>query len=867
MAFGFLKKLRGNKDKPKEEAAAPTPEVLEAAVEEIAAMAATATAVIEETGSAVDAPDAVVGDADSHVSAEAAAVENHETHEEGGEVEETGEVEGAHNISIDSHNYIPASQVLDESNVNLTPPVDGEAIQLSRTGSVASMPSSRGVPPSNTSRKGPRKAPPSSVAGSTRSKGPAKYMKKVPKAPPKSPPKKSKVPPPSSPPVTRQRSSNHNSADEATQEITPSPARGGDIPPGAPDGPTSMHMTEEDTTAAKKGPNVFTASSDDESDGPTFEAVSPTPPKAIPTPKPSSPKQPIIATPRPQSPPRQEVKPKVEVPKYVAPPIQEEEDYEYEEEEEQDFHPPAPAPIERNGSGSKVAKLVVAERFLGLLAPRQFGGKVLKLKNVTVLDDRLEEEVTNKTVWLQRDGNKRLLYDEVQMVPSDVGTVDSTGLAETSMTMVVVDGHEKGFVETEREAIRLLATEGSLSSVYVIEKQAVMARESAIRAVASLVVVWRPHSSPSEEYNCAVHHKPMELYDPITRDVACALCSAVEGRKMLVLSEVVSPHLQAEVQKVLTAKHEGTLGALRKQAGQHQRLSRAQSRAVEQINGQFDAIVAAIEAKRQEVLDDLYTETSSDIRDLSDGIASNLQTMQLLNAAHSSLRTADPLLPPQLATIATALKAPSATPATNSKPKKVALNLEGVMNELNAIAYCIAADDRLPLEQPPRGRSAGASPRRTASPQAQKRPVSAKVVQEDTVSLAASQPGTSLFNFSLQEELEGSRGLEWKLRIEDSGDWLGVGVGVGGTLESWAEGSVFDLHHLWVVPQGSPRLLIVRLSRMGNVNVKLSIHDRTGRQLDDGRIPHWNVKRSCYPQVSFGGRHGRVVMVSAPTRL
>ena len=45
MAFGFLKKLRGNKDKPKEEAAAPTPEVLEAAVEEIAAMAATATAV------------------------------------------------------------------------------------------------------------------------------------------------------------------------------------------------------------------------------------------------------------------------------------------------------------------------------------------------------------------------------------------------------------------------------------------------------------------------------------------------------------------------------------------------------------------------------------------------------------------------------------------------------------------------------------------------------------------------------------------------------------------------------------------------------------------------------------------------------
>ena len=69
MAFGFLKKLRGNKDKPKEEVAAPVTEALEA-VDEIAATAAA----VEEAGSAVEAvPDPVIGDGDSHVSGAAAA--------------------------------------------------------------------------------------------------------------------------------------------------------------------------------------------------------------------------------------------------------------------------------------------------------------------------------------------------------------------------------------------------------------------------------------------------------------------------------------------------------------------------------------------------------------------------------------------------------------------------------------------------------------------------------------------------------------------------------------------------------------------------------------------------------------------------
>ena len=890
MAFGFLKKLRGNKDKagkgeavPAEEEAAPPAEAAAAAADATEAVAGDGGEVVAEhatgEGSAVDAGD---GDASHEVPSEVAL-----------------------NASTDSH-FVPVSavpQILEGATVevvpvgpNAVPPMADSVLlppqpqPLSRTGSVASLQSSRGAPPSTGSRKGPRKSPPSSLAGSHTSKGPSKMlMKKVHKGAVKSPSAKAKAkvpapaasPPPARPPPTNKGTadSKTHTADDATQEITPSPARNrlDAPPPGPPDGPTSMHITEEDVTAKEppRGALRLTVSSDDdESDGPTFVPSSPattqqrpaSPPRVEVTPAtpaskvgPSSPKQVPPQTPPPAA-------------ASSPPPHEDEYDYEdYGEEEEEVSVQPTKGRSSGGGTGSKVAKLVVAERFLGLLAPRQFSGKVLKLKNVVVLDDGIEDEVANNTVWLQREGNRRLLYDEVQMVPSDATEVDSSGLAETQMSMVVVDNHENGYVESERDAIKLLAAEGSVNSVYVIDKQAVMAKESAIRTVASLVVVWRPHSSPSEEYNCATHRKPMELYDPITRDVACALCSASEGRRMLVLSEVVSPHLQAEVNKVLTAKHEGTLAALRKQAAQHQRLTRAQQRAIEQINSQFDAIAAAVEAKRQEVLDDLYSETSGDIRDLSDGIHTNLHTMQLLDAAHSSLRTTEALLPPQLATIASALKAPSATPPTNSKPMKIALNMEGVVNELNAVAYLIAVDERQQAESPSAARMRGgvSTPlRRGASPTKRSAaPVVSKLVSEDTLSLAASQPGTSLFNFPLQTELESSKGVEFRLRVDDGGDWLGVGVGVGGSLESWAEGSVFDLHHLWVVPPGSPRLLVVRLTRMGNGNVKLTVHDRGGRQLDDGRIPHWNVKRSCFPQVSFGGRHGKVVMVSAPSRL
>jgi hypothetical protein len=47
-------------------------------------------------------------------------------------------------------------------------------------------------------------------------------------------------------------------------------------------------------------------------------------------------------------------------------------------------------------------------------------------------------------------------------------------------------------------------------------------------------------------------------------------------------------------------------------------------------------------------------------------------------------------------------------------------------------------------------------------------------------------------------------------------------------------------------------------------SIKLNVFDATGRQLDDGRIPHWALGRIAYPQVSFAGRAGKVSMVGPP---
>ncbi|ORC88338.1 uncharacterized protein TM35_000172100 [Trypanosoma theileri] len=136
--------------------------------------------------------------------------------------------------------------------------------------------------------------------------------------------------------------------------------------------------------------------------------------------------------------------------------------------------------------------------------------------------------------------------------------------------------------------------------------------------------------------------------------------------------------------------------------------------------------------------------------------------------------------------------------------------------------------------------------------------------------------GTCLLDVSINEMLKEEddvrssrtkpKYLQWTLKVNDPGEWVGIGVGVGSSPQSWCEGQIPDLSHLWLVTCGNTRhTFTLRVTLNPSVgHAKLSIHDQKGRQLDDGRIPQWNAARTCYPQVTFGGRIGEVNLIEGP---
>nr|CCC95975.1 unnamed protein product [Trypanosoma congolense IL3000] len=139
--------------------------------------------------------------------------------------------------------------------------------------------------------------------------------------------------------------------------------------------------------------------------------------------------------------------------------------------------------------------------------------------------------------------------------------------------------------------------------------------------------------------------------------------------------------------------------------------------------------------------------------------------------------------------------------------------------------------------------------------------------------------GTCIYDAPLHElfqEVSEARGLstrpiafQWTLRIEDAGTWVGIGVGVGGNLATWSESCSPDLGHLWLVPDDARRqVFVLRVTSIPRVgHAKLTIHNTSGRQLDDGHIPQWRAVRSCYPQVTFGGQLGDVRLIEPPQLL
>ena len=106
--------------------------------------------------------------------------------------------------------------------------------------------------------------------------------------------------------------------------------------------------------------------------------------------------------------------------------------------------------------------------------------------------------------------------------------------------------------------------------------------------------------------------------------------------------------------------------------------------------------------------------------------------------------------------------------------------------------------------------------------------------------------------------------IEWKIRVDDPGDWIGLGVGVG-DIQAWtSDAADCDMRHLWIAPSNAPRVMKVRVAIASHGQAKLTLHDVIGGQLDDNRVAHWPPARAAYPQVTFGRRPGQVTMLEAP---
>ena len=107
--------------------------------------------------------------------------------------------------------------------------------------------------------------------------------------------------------------------------------------------------------------------------------------------------------------------------------------------------------------------------------------------------------------------------------------------------------------------------------------------------------------------------------------------------------------------------------------------------------------------------------------------------------------------------------------------------------------------------------------------------------------------------------------VEWHLRVDDPGECLWVGASVGADLTDIQSGAApTDMNHMCMLMAPPSRKLRVRLSLGTHGAIKLSVHDASGRQLDDGRTPHWPQGRLAYPQVAFGGRAGAATLTRAP---
>lgn len=621
-------------------------------------------------------------------------------------------------------------------------------------------------------------------------------------------------------------------------------------------------------------------------------------------------------------------------------------------------------------------RLWVRDRFSRMLCPQQYYGRAVKVHNIRPLIPRPRPVASNHVLAVyalresaeqQRitergfqgvvnDGSHRFAT-QIQLDPRTSRKVNTHRV--TTYALAEIPVARQRFAETTGEAMELL-DQGLCSSVFVTEASAHLVADLSTVVVHALIDVTWTLFSDDEPPTCPAHRVPLQLFDPESRQLLCALCTANDANRAecIVLNDMFSGASLRSIQRSLGDRLGSVQQRVQQQVAAHRAAATASDRRRQAIELQFSLVQAALDAKRNELMGIIEEEGRA--RDVASArvIFTDNEVRRHLQAALAHARDistvtaeADSDASPAFAQMATVVSSlahmdgsndPSVVeyPSSLNSPsgdvdKNLKVNLEHVIRTITEVSFKPARSARGEAQEgdhhgaggqsPARGRPASpmrhaASPSKRygrtrtepihVSPQQRglsptRRPVrsnkhhttglaptaivhsqpssadqsfnSAGVLQpvivperKRAMSAKRSQAealgpnGTLLFNVPLAGLIAMHTAVEWKLRVDDCGSWVGVGVGVGDDFNALCQSQTCDTRHLWIAPTNAPRFLRLRVVVGPHKRCKLTIHDIVGRQLDDNRIPHWPTGRLAYPQVTFGATPGHVVMVESP---
>jgi hypothetical protein len=625
-------------------------------------------------------------------------------------------------------------------------------------------------------------------------------------------------------------------------------------------------------------------------------------------------------------------------------------------------------------------KTLIKDRFARLLCPQQYFGRIVKVHNVRTLLSRPQPLVSNHmmvayAVREQTEANHLLAHRsfeglvndgshkfsaQLQLDPKSCRRTANGSHRITTFVLCEIPAARVRFAETTSDALGIL---DSCDSCFITEDAAYVVCDLAtVKPHALIDVTWTLYSDDAPPM-CPHHHTPLQLFEPRTRELLCALCTANDMARgdCVVLNDMFSGPSLRSIQHSLNDRHDLITQRLRAHVTAHRTAASSSDRRRQALDLQFSLVQAALNAKRAElhsIFDEedrardsitsraVFTDNEvrrhvnaalTHIRDItaSADLTSTDQTLKApfaqmatvvsslghLDSAHSEpipslpLQTAAPLddflkvsMEHVVRTIndvsfghrgvspgrTRAAREPVESPFRRTRSPGLALTypanspMRRVVSPAKKAARVVRVN-RNPTElrivrtpskkdsSPTRVRSAHASPMRSRASSG--RYVTTPLRASEGLSRMASRTGHFLAatasanslgpNGSLLFDIEVNRlvsnGIvEWKLRIDDPGSWIGLGVGVGDDFNALANSASCDTRHLWIAPTNVPRFVKLRVAIGPHKHAKLTVHDAIGRQLDDNRIPHWNMSKLAYPQVSFGEVPGSVTLMDVP---